>query len=182
MIQSSVDQMFIYPWLELNLHLHFVIFSVYICVNSIHWLHCPCARSRFLPHGQDPFLLCRSDSACVPRPSSETNHPRPSQVMKPRWQAPSKYPCPPEAGLQDWATSSDVCLPCFEPLTELLHETIYLQVANLQVLRQLYPELNQKAWGENRASPYPQSLIHTYSRRNKTCRLYVKVCDMFPFR
>ena len=32
---------------------------------------------------------------------------RPSQVLRPRWPAPSKYPCPPVAGLQNWATSPD---------------------------------------------------------------------------
>ena len=77
----------------------FVICSVHICVNMINWLR--------NPWGQEPFLLCRSDSACVSRHNSETNQSRPSQVRRPRWPAPSKYPCPPVAGLQDWATSLD---------------------------------------------------------------------------
>ena len=35
-------------WLELELKLHFVIFSVHICVNRIHWLQRHCAMPWFL--------------------------------------------------------------------------------------------------------------------------------------
>ena len=36
-----------------------------------------------VPRGKDPFLLRRSDSASVSRPSSETNQLRPSTIQNP---------------------------------------------------------------------------------------------------
>ena len=50
--------------------------------------------------GQDPLLLRSSDSACVSKTQWWNNKSMPSQVLRPRWPAPSKYPCPPVAGLQ----------------------------------------------------------------------------------
>ena len=58
-IQSSFDHIFISPWLELKWQLYFVTYSVRICVNRSHWLHCPCAMQRFLSWSytdQDPAV------------------------------------------------------------------------------------------------------------------------------
>ena len=95
-IQSSVD------------HIYHISFSVHICVNRIHWLHRPCAMNATVPWGQDPFLLCSTDSACVSRPRSETTHQGHAKLRKrSRGPTPSKYPCPPVARLQDSATKFD---------------------------------------------------------------------------
>ena len=61
-----------------------------------------------VPWGQDPFLLCSTDSACVSRPRSETTHQGHAKLRKrSRGPTPSKYPCPPVARLQDSATKFD---------------------------------------------------------------------------
>ena len=85
----------------------------HICVNRIHWSQDPLIPGSLMQQCHSSwwsgpvwlFLLYRSDSGCVSRPSSGTNQSRPSQVKRPRWPAPSEYPCLPVAGLQDLATS-----------------------------------------------------------------------------
>ena len=47
-IHSGIDHIFTSPWLELKWQLHFVIFSVHICVHRINWLCNPCAMPQFL--------------------------------------------------------------------------------------------------------------------------------------
>ena len=84
---------FISPWLELKWQHHFVITSAHIYVNRIHWL-----RNHAL------FLVVKTRfSYADPTPPVFKTQQWPSQIKRPRWPGPSKYPCPLIAWLQDWA-------------------------------------------------------------------------------
>ena len=50
----------------------------------------------------------------------------------------------------------------------------------LQVIEEARQELTQEAENYERAKKV--RIDHYYSHRDKTCRLYAKVCIMFPFR